>query len=358
MNGCKINYIAVKENISEKKQNEEEIIRFKNISDNALWGMAIASLDGIIIYINNFFANIHGYAAEELLGKHLSIFHHDRHLKKVEASIKKMLDHGHFEPSEVWHIHKDGSEFPMLMSGILLKDHKGKPEYIAATSIDLSEHYTTNKELLQLQSRLMNLSDNLYNGVVYQLCSGIDGSERFFTYLSAGIELLRGLTAEEVINNPNLVYDQIIDEDRKLLAEIEEKCAATMSLLRAEYRIQKSSGEIRWMLATSTPVKGKNNQIYWDGIEIDITELKNREQTILRQNEVFREIAWLQSHVIRKPVANILGLGNLLTAHRNNTNDIQHEIFELLIKSVEDLDAVIKTIVDKTYEIDQLGTPE
>jgi PAS domain S-box-containing protein len=345
------NYIAVKENITEKKLHAEEIQRFKSISENALWGMAIASLDGRLVYINNFFANIHGYTTEELLGKHLSIFHHEKQLKKVDEAIKKMIDTGRFEPIEIWHMDKVGKEFPMLMSGVLLKDDKGQPEYIAASAVDLSNYYKTNIKLIELQSRLVNLSDNLYNGIVYQLCSGTDGSERFFTYISAGIELLRGLTAEEVLKNSNLMYDQIIDEDRNLLVKIEEECISNMSLLRAEYRVQKPTGEIRWMLATSTPVEGKNNQIYWDGIEIDITDLKNREQTILKQNEVLREIAWLQSHVIRKPVANILGLGNLLMSHQNSNNDMQNELFELLLKSVEDFDVVIKTIVDKTYEV-------
>jgi len=38
-------------------------------------GMAIVDLEGNLIFLNNSFANMHGYDPDELIGKNLSIFH-------------------------------------------------------------------------------------------------------------------------------------------------------------------------------------------------------------------------------------------------------------------------------------------
>jgi PAS domain S-box-containing protein len=52
-----------------------------------------------------------------------------------------MMREGHFAPTTVWHRHQDGTEFPMLMSGILIKDDYGNPQCIAASAIDMTAHH-------------------------------------------------------------------------------------------------------------------------------------------------------------------------------------------------------------------------
>ncbi|OQX79380.1 MAG: hypothetical protein B6D64_04935, partial [Bacteroidetes bacterium 4484_276] len=62
-----------------QKLAEAEIRKFKTISDKSMIGNAIADLEGDIIYINDYFAGIHGYSPEWLIGKNLSIFHNQKH---------------------------------------------------------------------------------------------------------------------------------------------------------------------------------------------------------------------------------------------------------------------------------------
>jgi hypothetical protein len=40
----------------------------------------------------------------------------------------------------------------------------------------------------------------------------------------------------------------------------------------------------------------------------DITEYKNYVETVELQNKKLREIAWMQSHMVRAPLARIMGL--------------------------------------------------
>jgi PAS domain S-box-containing protein len=79
--------VEAKENAeaSERKLQaiNKELEIFKAISDNAVFGKAIADLKGNIIYINKFFATIHGYTPEELTGKNISLFYSQKQEEKV-----------------------------------------------------------------------------------------------------------------------------------------------------------------------------------------------------------------------------------------------------------------------------------
>jgi PAS domain S-box-containing protein len=124
--------------ITTRKQMEEELRRFKIISDKAVYGKAIVDLSGHLVYVNNFFANIHGYKAEELIGQPLSIFHTQIQMDVVNQNLSNITQSGYFETQEIWHVHRNGTEFPMLMNGTMLSDEQGVAKYIATSAVDIT----------------------------------------------------------------------------------------------------------------------------------------------------------------------------------------------------------------------------
>jgi PAS domain S-box-containing protein len=82
----------------------------------------------------------------------------------------------------------------------------------------------------------------------------------------------------------------------------------------------------------------------------DITEKNKYLKTIENQNENLKEIAWIQSHIVRAPVARILGLLNYIDDY--HLNDDENIFFlESLRTSALELDEIIKDITDKTKYI-------
>jgi DNA-binding NtrC family response regulator len=76
------------------------------------------------------------------------------------------------------------------------------------------------------------------------------------------------------------------------------------------------------------------------------------EKKLKLQNEKLFEIAFLQSHQVRAPIANVLGLINLF--NQNNPNDpMNTEVIRRLQSTTESFDKVIKQIVQKTHEIEE-----
>lgn len=81
----------------------------------------------------------------------------------------------------------------------------------------------------------------------------------------------------------------------------------------------------------------------------DITLRKQHENLILAQNQHLRRIAWYQSHLVRGPVASILGLVSLFDkAHPHEP--FNYEILEHLRKTAIKLDKVIHNIVAEADE--------
>lgn len=81
----------------------------------------------------------------------------------------------------------------------------------------------------------------------------------------------------------------------------------------------------------------------------DITSIKQNELRILHQNERLMEIAQINAHQIRRPVATILGLIPLFN-NENIENDANKELLKHLETATQELDQVIWRMIDKTED--------
>lgn len=79
----------------------------------------------------------------------------------------------------------------------------------------------------------------------------------------------------------------------------------------------------------------------------DITAKKQNEIFTLKQNAILKDIVFFQSHQVRRPVANILGIINCFD--KSNLSEVNKELIELLDTTTQELDAIIKTIVTSAY---------
>lgn len=79
------------------------------------------------------------------------------------------------------------------------------------------------------------------------------------------------------------------------------------------------------------------------GIGYNDSELVHTQGMLGHAETQLEEIGFIQSHVVRKPLANILGLVEMLKVDGHND-----EILNLLLSSAQDLDKVVNEISDKT----------
>ncbi|MCD4722431.1 MAG: PAS domain S-box protein [Desulfobacula sp.] len=125
---------AANERVSSKKQLKLLLSAVEQSSE----GIAVVDLDGNIEYLNNAFSEMHGYSAEELIGKNLSIFHTPEQMQSVKAANMEIKQTGNFK-GEIWHVKRDGIVFPTLMHNSLILDDGGKPIGIMGTLRDITD---------------------------------------------------------------------------------------------------------------------------------------------------------------------------------------------------------------------------
>jgi light-regulated signal transduction histidine kinase (bacteriophytochrome) len=85
------------------------------------------------------------------------------------------------------------------------------------------------------------------------------------------------------------------------------------------------------------------------GGDVDISQQIIQNKAVEQQNKTLRQLAWIQSHELRAPLANIIGLANLL---KNDFHDhgIKMETLIYLEREAERLDRTIRTIVEKAHQ--------
>jgi PAS domain S-box-containing protein len=123
------------------------------------------------------------------------------------------------------------------------------------------------------------------------------------------------------------------------------------------FRHKKKNGELIFVESTINPLNFNGSEAILVLVN-DITERYKYVETIEKQNQTFREIAWIQSHVVRAPLARLLGLVNLMESEIPMTSGETLEVINHIKDSAQELDQIIRDISKKSEQIEPLDKNE
>jgi PAS domain S-box-containing protein len=92
------------------------------------------------------------------------------------------------------------------------------------------------------------------------------------------VEKLHEVSAEAVLQDTQVLYGQLVEADRSVVAAREAEMMANMTPFFAEVRCQLPSGRLQWNMLASAPRRMSDGRIVCDGVELDITERKRAEE--------------------------------------------------------------------------------
>jgi PAS domain S-box-containing protein len=154
---------------------------------------------------------------------------------------------------------------------------------------------------------------------------------------------------QELHKGDNILFNQ---QDKKYLEKFE--MCYQLALNGRSFRSVEDmtvNGEIRYPTVSFNPVYYDDKIIGVSCFARDITEQRKHLLRIEQQNAALKEIAFIQSHNVRGPVATIMGLEQLFN-YDEMADPINKEIMEGIALVSKQLDLIIKEIIKKSNEID------
>jgi PAS domain S-box-containing protein len=258
--------------ITDRKKAEEEIYKFRIISDQAYYGTAITSIDGVLIYCNDSFAKMHGYEVSEIIGKNLMIFHNEEQMPLIEESINKIKVDGGFVDEEIPHCKKDGTVFPTLMSAKMITMNDGLSSFMSATIIDITEKKKADAEILKFRI----IADQANYGV------GIASMDGIIEYVNTSFAKMHGWEQKELIGKHVSVTYGIKENAEFILNEIKNKGGF---FSKEVTRMRKDKTEFPALMNAMVIGDGKSVPKLMSVSIVDISERKKTEEEIIELNQ-------------------------------------------------------------------------
>ena len=201
-----------------------------------------------------------------------------------------------------------------------------------------------------------------------------ESNERFRMVMTAAVEAIidwdivhnsillgdgfRELFGHDTLSENSVIWAKNIhpDDRPRVLADLKKVLAdPTQKLFYAEFRFLKASGEVAYVQHRGIFVRDVHGRATRAvGAMIDVTESMEKMHKIEQQNAALREIAWIQSHIVRAPLATLLGLVDLLRL-RDGLKENDLELINHIFTSAKRLDEVIRSIVHKSEKVNVLA---
>ena len=218
----------------------------------------------------------------------------------------------------------------------------GKPYKVIGSMQDITELKMAELERKRADDEIKRLAGimTMVNNMII-----ITDKDNLITWINKALEdhtgfkfiELAGKNPSEMLSGP--------DTDRIVLQTILQK-KKLLEVFSLDIGIYTKCGEHFWVSGEFTPLFDEHDD-YTGYIAVynNITSRKEKEEEIIRQNDKLREVAWLSSHEVRRPLANIMGLVDLIRHTADVTEKV--EIMERVNRSAKELDKIVHIINSK-----------
>ncbi|GAB4500372.1 MAG: hypothetical protein OHK0052_16720 [Anaerolineales bacterium] len=137
--GPAIHHALEQKRLSEEKHQADTLLNLLSSAvQQSTEGIAVADLEGNLIFVNNAFAQMHGYRPQELTQTPLSRLHVPEELNRLTQAYRDILLVGELS-FELWHLRRDSSRFPGLHQISLLRDEHATPIGMIIALRDITE---------------------------------------------------------------------------------------------------------------------------------------------------------------------------------------------------------------------------
>jgi len=249
--------------------------RLKAILEGTGAGTWEFNLDSEEVIFNDRWAGMLGYSLDELSPVSFQTWSrlcHPDDVKAAHTALDAYLagDSQQYE-CVVRMLHKNGSWRYIHTRGTLFENrHDPDARWLMGTHLDVTEEKTSQHQLQQLAESLP--------GVIYTFVMESDGQFRF-PFISRKVEEFYGVTAQEAMTDPEIMFDRIHPDDLPKVHQSIQLSASSLEQWNCDYRIVLDCCT-QWVRGTSQPEQNPDGSITWHGVITNIDGQKRLEQKL------------------------------------------------------------------------------
>ncbi len=266
--------ITTLEDISGRKQTEEELVKFKLGIDRSYFSVMITAIDGTILYVNPAFTKIYGYTAEEAVGKRPSLLKSGQVTPEQYTRFWTKLLNGEIVTGEIINQTKDGRLIPVETNNSPILDEGGRIIGFVSMQSDISARKQAEADLRKFQQGLERSTAAIF----------ITDRDGVITYINPAFEKIYGFTRAEALGKtPRILKSGLIP-----LEQYQHFWATLLAGQTVAGEITNKAKDGRLI-----PIEGSNNPILDESgnivgflaLHTDISARKQAEEGLLARNK-------------------------------------------------------------------------
>lgn len=229
--------------------------------------------------------------------------------------------------------------------GYIRRNLSGRAVRMIGVLRDVTKARQEQHELKLLVSVITNTND----AVLIAESDRHDISGLKILYVNAAFTRVTGYSPEEVVGkSPALLRG--FSPARNDFDRLQDAIYNLEPLKGVTLRYARDGEEFFINLALLPVTDARGVHTHWIAIGHDVTDRLRYISEIEERNHKLQEIAWMQSHVIRAPLARLMGLIDLIRNYQHSDTE-KNELLDHVLTSAYALDEIIRDISSKTERI-------
>ncbi len=267
--------------ITERKQAEAQIRFQASLLEQVSNGVAVTDMEGKVIYWNRYAEILHGWKAEEVIGKSVLDFLVSEKQKKLAQEMINSIFHKERAEVEIPLLKKNGEDFPAHVSYSVLRNASGEPRGILGISTDISERKRA-EGTIRLQSEIVkNIAEAVYL---------VNANDLTIIFANLKMESMFGYGPGEMNGMHVSIINAPSGADPVQVAKEIEKTLIEVGTWRGEVRNIRKDGTPFWCQATISRFDHPELGAIYISLQLDITERKRTEMLLREAHERLQTI--------------------------------------------------------------------
>lgn len=246
-------------------------------------GLGVLNGEGFIEFANQRICEMIGCPRDEIVGLHVTDFIHSEGMGLFQEQFEKNKK-GIFTPFELVCRKKSGEKIIAVISPRPVYDDQGLFKGAFAVITDITERKRVEEEIKEKDEKLRNITARV-PGLVFQ--ARFDENEKMsFTFVSEGVREAFEIASEDVLGDASALFRLLHPEDAGKVELSSRRACRTRTHWEFDFRIITPGGREKCIRGSAEPQLLPNGEYVWNGVAIDITELRRAEEEIKRLNNI------------------------------------------------------------------------